>query len=274
VIKTSNYGKSRVRLVKVEREGPVHQLRELNVHIQFTGDYDECYVSGDNSRILPTDTMKNTVYALARKAPLGAVEDFGKRLCDHFLAHNPHLRSVRVEIEEANWLRLGNHSFQQGAEVRTAVVVDGTSFRSGLKDLVLLNTTDSSFEGYVRDPYTTLKEAKERIMATAVEARWKYADGDLDFHSLWNTTWTAIRARLIEVFVGHVSPSVQSTLYAMGEAVLAGFPAVEEITLSLPNKHCLLVNLEPFGMDNPNEVFVPVDEPHGLIEATLCRGAK
>jgi urate oxidase len=267
MIRHSNYGKSRVRLVKVERKGEEHQFRELNVHIQFEGDYDECYVTGDNSRILPTDTMKNTVYALARKASLGAIEDFGKRLCDHFLEHNEHLRSVRVEIEEAYWSRLGKHSFQKGMEVRTASILDGHSFNSGLKHLILLNTADSSFEGYIRDPYTTLKEASDRIMGTAVEAHWLYAEGEHDFDLLW----TKIRERLVEVFVGHVSPSVQSTLYAMGEAVLAGFPAVEEISLSLPNKHCLLVNLEPFGMDNPNEVFLPVDEPHGLIEATLSR---
>jgi urate oxidase len=267
MIRHSNYGKSKVRLVKVEREGANHEFRELNVHIQFEGDYDECYISGDNSRILPTDTMKNTVYALAGKAPLGAIEDFGKRLCEHFLEHNEHLHSARVEIEEALWSRLGNHSFQKGMEVRTASILDGHSFNSGLKNLILLNTTDSSFEGYMRDPYTTLKEASDRIMGTAVEAHWLYIDGEHDFDLLW----TSVRARLVEVFVGHVSPSVQSTLYAMGEAVLADFPAVEEISLSLPNKHCLLVNLEPFGIDNPNEVFLPVDEPHGLIEATLSR---
>jgi len=268
MIKHSNYGKSRVRLAKVEREGETHSFRELNVHIQFTGDYDECYVSGDNSRILPTDTMKNTVYTLAGKGPLGAIEEFGKRLCDHFLECNPHLRSVRVEIEEAQWSRLGKHSFQKGIEVRTASVIDGKSFHSGVKDLILLNTTDSSFEGYIRDQYTTLKEASDRILGTAVEAAWTYTAGGIDFDVVWHS----VRARLVEVFVGHVSPSVQSTLYAMGEAVLAEFPMVEEISLSLPNKHCLLVNLAPFGMENPNEVFLPVDEPHGLIEATLSRG--
>jgi urate oxidase len=268
MIKYSNYGKSRVRLAKIEREGTHHHFRELTVHIQFTGDYDACYVSGDNSRILPTDTMKNTVYALARKAPLGAMEDFGVRLCHHFMENNEHLLSVRVEIEEASWIRLGDHSFQKGTEVRTTSVVDGASIVSGFKHLILLNTTDSSFEGYIRDQYTTLKEAAERILGTAVEASWRYTEGTHDF----DTLWSGIRGKMVEVFVGHTSPSVQSTLYAMGEAVLADFAVVEDISLSLPNKHCLLVNLEPFGMDNPNEVFLPVDEPHGLIEATLCRG--
>jgi urate oxidase len=268
MIKFSNYGKSRVRLAKLEREGDQHYFRELNVHIQFTGDYDDCYVRGDNSRILPTDTMKNTVYALARKAPLGAIESFGTRLCEHFLQHNEHLRSVRIEIEEATSSRLGKHSFQKGTEVRTTSVVDGASIVSGIKNLILLNTTNSSFEGYIHDRYTTLKETSDRILGTAVEASWHYAEGQHDFDTLWH----AIRATLVEVFVGHTSPSVQSTLYAMGEAVLAGFAEVEDISLSLPNKHYLLVNLEPFGMDNPNEVFLPVDEPHGLIEATLSRG--
>jgi len=268
MIRFSNYGKSRVRLAKVERDGGLHNFRELNVHIQFTGDYDDCYVSGDNSRILPTDTMKNTVYALARTASLGAIESFGARLCEHFLRNNEYLRSVRVEIEETTWSRLGAHSFQKGNEVRTTSVVDGASIVSGIKNLVLLNTTNSSFEGYIHDPYTTLKETSDRILGTAVEASWHYEQGPHDFDALWH----AIRAKLVEVFVGHTSPSVQSTLYAMGEAVLAAFPPVEDISLSLPNKHCLLVNLEPFGLDNPNEVFLPVDEPHGLIEATLSRG--
>jgi urate oxidase len=267
MLKTSNYGKSRVRLVKVERVGGEYRFREVTVHIQFTGDYGDCYVTGDNSRILPTDTMKNTVYALARKAPLGAIEEFGARLCEHFLTRNRHLHSVTVEMEEARWTRLGPHSFQKGLEVRTAKVVDGKRFEAGVRDLILLNTTDSSFEGFIRDEFTTLKEASDRILGTAVEARWAYAAGTAGFDELWER----VRKRLVDVFVGHVSPSVQSTLYAMGEAVLAEIPAVEEISLSLPNKHCLLVNLEPFGMDNPNEVFVPVDEPYGLIEATLRR---
>jgi urate oxidase len=267
MLKTSSYGKSRVRLVKVERHPDRHDFKDLTVHIRFIGAYDDCYLMGDNSRILPTDTMKNTVYALARNSPLGAIEEFGKRLCDHFLAGNPDLESVRIDIEQAEWSRIDRHAFRKGSERRTASVVDGKTFHSGIKDMVVLKTTDSAFEGYIKDQYTTLKETSDRILGTAVEANWRYSTSDLDFDAVWQS----VRGRMIEVFAGHVSPSVQSTLYAMGEAVLADFPAIEEISLSLPNKHCLLVNLEPFGLDNPNEVFLPVEEPHGVIEATLGR---
>jgi urate oxidase len=268
MLKSSNYGKARVRLVKVERYPDRHDFKELKVNIQFSGDYDDCYLTGDNSRILPTDTMKNTVYALARKQPLGSIEEFGKRLCRHFLEKNPRLKSVTIEIEENQWSRIDGHTFQKrGGLLRTAWIRDGRFVDAGLKDLTLLKTTDSSFEGYIKDEYTTLKETSDRIMATAVEAAWRYSRTDIDF----NSTWSGIRQCLTDAFAAHVSPSVQSTLYSMGEAVLAAFPVVEEISLSLPNKHCLLVDLTPFGMDNPNEVFLPVDEPQGLIEATLRR---
>ncbi len=268
MLKNSNYGKSRVRLVKVERHPDRHDFKEVTVHIQFTGEYDGCYTNGDNSRILATDTMKNTVYALARAQPVGAIEEFAKRLCNHFRIHNPYMRSVTIDIEESVWSRLAPYAFEKGSEVRTARVVDGTTVEAGVKDLVLLKTTGSAFEGYIKDEYTTLKETSDRILATAVEAAWIYA---ADSQPDYNAMWRAIRQRMVDVFIAHHSPSVQNTLYAMGEAVLADFPTVEEIHLSLPNKHCLLVDLKPLGLDNPNEVFLPVDEPHGLIEATLVR---
>ena len=268
MLKTSNYGKSRVRLVKVERHLDHHDFKELTVHIQFTGEYDDCYTRGDNSRILATDTMKNTVYALASTQPIGAIEEFGQRLCGHFQARNPYLHSVSIDIEESLWSRLAQHAFHKSIEVRTARVTNGTIIEAGIKDLVILKTTGSAFEGYIQEEYTTLKETTDRILATAVEAAWLYA---ATTQCDYDATWKAVRQCLIEVFVAHPSPSVQNSLYAMGEAVLAQFPAIEEIHLSLPNKHCLPVDLRPLGLDDRNEVFLPVDEPYGLIEATLSR---
>lgn len=268
MLKSSSYGKSRIRLVKVERYADRHDMKDISVNIHFTGEYDDCYLTGDNSRILPTDTMKNMVYAMARQQPIGSIEEFGKRLCTHFQEHNQYLKSVSIEIEEQQWSRIDGHTFQKrGGLLRTAWIRDGRFVDAGVKDLVLLKTTDSSFEGYIKDQYTTLKEASERIMATSVDAAWVYSRSDIDF----DQTWSGVRQCLTDSFTAHVSPSVQSTLYAMGQAVIDGFPMVEQISLSLPNRHCLLVDLSPFGMDNPNEVFLPVDEPHGLIEATLRR---
>ncbi len=270
-IATNQYGKARVRLVKVERHADQHDLREITVQIAFSGDYEQCYITGDNGRILPTDTMKNTVYALAKQAPLDSVEAFGKRLAAHFLENNPALHQTQITLEETRWSRLNDHAFEKGSDEKRTTAIqatrEGVTVTSGLKDLVLLKTTNSSFYGYIKDPYTTLKEATDRIFATSITATWIYTQTDLPF----DKQWARIRQSMVDAFAAHQSLSVQHTLYAMGEAVLSTAPEVEQISLTLPNKHCLLVDLRPFGMENPNEVFLPVDEPHGLIEATLRR---
>ena len=267
----NQYGKARVRLVKVERHSDRHEIRDLNVQIAFEGDYDECYITGSNARILPTDTMKNTVYALARKAPVGAIEEFAMRLAARFLERNPNLHRTRIAIDENLWTRLNDHTFEKhGPEVRTTMIDaarGSTTIRSGIRDLLVLKTTHSEFTGYIRDEYTTLKEATDRIFATSVLAIWKYSGTTLDFDQAWHAT----RRSIVGAFAAHHSLSVQHTLNAMGEAALAEVPAIDEITFALPNKHCLLVDLTPFGLDNPNEVFLPVDEPYGLIEGTYRR---
>jgi urate oxidase len=144
---------------------------------------------------------------------------------------------------------------------------NGERVEAGLADLDVLKTTGSAFAGFPRDAYTTLAETGDRILATAIEARWTYTGAAHD----WEASWAAARRLLCEVFAEHDSRSVQHTLYAMGERVLAGLPAVEEIHLRLPNRHHLLADLAPFGLDNPNLVFVATSEPYGLIEATLRR---
>ncbi len=273
----NRYGKSRVRLVKVERNGSRHEMRELNVDVQLSGDFAAAYIEGDNRRVLPTDTMKNTVYAFARRQPLGEIEEFGQRLADHFLRRNAHVAWAQIAIFDCGWqrLRVGSreheHTFiRVGEERRTAVVHQdrsGLTVRAGIADLVLLKTARSAFEGFLQDEYTTLKDSRDRLLGTAVKAEWTYAPGAGDYGKLWRTA----REIILEVFAGHDSRSVQHTLHAMGEAVLARIPEVTRIELSLPNRHCLLVDLAPFGLDNPNAVFVPTEEPHGLIEAVLTR---
>ena len=274
VLLTENrYGKSRVRLVKVERHGPRHNLKDLNVDIRLTGAFEASYTLGDNSSVVATDTMKNTVYALARQAPVGEIEEFGLRLADHFLSRNAHVSGARIAITENEWTRIHSnglphdHSFVQGAEKRTALIEQGIVM-AGISGLVVLKTTRSAFEGYIHDEYTTLKETKERLFGTAITSEWTYRDGKHAYGDLWR----AVRQILLEVFAEHDSLGVQHTLHAMGESVLERVAEIDEIRISMPNRHCLLVDLAPFGMDNPNEVFVPTDEPHGIIEATLRRG--
>jgi urate oxidase len=271
----NRYGKSRVRLVKVHRGRDSHDLIDLTLDVALEGAFERVYVEGDNSGCLATDTMKNTVYALARKDSIDHVESFALRLAAYF-ASKPGVSRVRIEAAEHPWARLSAgghphpHAFARaGAEEWTTVVTQdagGAAVISGLRGLVVLKTTDSAFSGFPRDQYTTLPETRDRILATSITANWAYVHGFSDFAQR-----TAVRGALLETFAGHRSESVQQTLYAMGEAALLACRGVHDIQLSLPNRHHLLVDLKPFGLDNPNEVFVATEEPFGLIEARVSR---
>jgi urate oxidase len=271
VLAGNNYGKSCVRVVKVTRHADRHDLAELAVNVQFEGDFDAVHTAGDNSAVLPTDTMKNTVYALAKDWDGEQIEELACRLIGHFLAGNPHVSRVRIEIEQSPWVRMGQHAFERGSEEKRTTGVTGTragvNIESGVENLIVLKTTGSAFEGYKKDRYTTLKETSDRILATAVKATWKYRGAGVVFGPCWRQA----REAMVKTFVERESPSVQHTAYAMGEAALEAVPDIAEIRLSLPNKHCLLIDLAPFGLENPNEIFVPTDEPHGLIEVSVRR---
>jgi urate oxidase len=271
------YGKAAVRLVKVDRGSARHELHDLTVNVQLQGNFGPTHTAGDNSQVLPTDTMKNTVYALARQGPVDPPEAFGERLARHFLGACPAARRAVVEIAVNRWDRASvsdaphDHTFVRGpAERRLATVTvdeSGVGVEAGLEGLGLLKTTGSGFAGFLRDAYTTLEETGDRILATDVEAHWKYVRPPRDY----TAAWSAARASLLETFARHRSASVQQTLYAMGEAALARCPEIGEIRLILPNRHHLLVNLAPFGLDNPNEIFVATREPYGRIEAVIVR---
>ncbi|MBZ5611927.1 MAG: urate oxidase [Acidobacteriia bacterium] len=270
VLAADTYGKSRVRLIKLARRPDRHDLKEITLQILFRGDFASCYETGDNSKILPTDTIKNTVYAMARRHDIDAIEEFAERLIDHFLKNNPQVSEVRVEMTEHLWSRVAPAAFTRESQKRTAMVTgtrDGVTIQAGIDDLTILKSAGSAFEGYIKDPYTTLKEASDRIFATAVRAMWRYSAGAVDF----NARWTAIRQEILETFAAHDSRSVQHTLHAIGQEVLKRFQDVAEIELTMPNKHALLVDLAPFGLDNPNEVFLPIDEPSGYIQGKLVR---
>lgn len=273
----SAYGKSSVRLVKVTRHGDRHDLIDFQIAIRFEGDYAASYVDGDNSVVLPTDTMKNTVYALAAQAPVAAPEAFALQLAAHFLSRNPRLQRVRVDVCEHPWGRIpvGNRDHGQafvrhGAETRTATVRQdraSAAAGAGIRDLLILKSSRSAFTGFLRDEYTTLPDAADRLLATSLTATWRYADTSVEF----GQAWRAVRTTLLETFAEHDSRSVQHTLYAMGEAVLAAVAEVSSVRLVMPNKHHLPIDLARLGLEDRNEVFVPTDEPYGLIEATLVR---
>ena len=271
----NRYGKSRVRLVQVGRDGGPHSLRDLTIDVQLEGNFDSVYIDGDNATCLATDTMKNTVYAYARTEPIAQLEHFADRLATHFL-EQPQVERARVVIAEQRWDRIAvagqphPHAFQQpGGEQWTAVVVRdarGLEVSGGLTGLVLLKTTDSAFVGFPRDGYTTLQETTDRIFATSVAASWRYQPDVSHFDDR-----DRIRQAIIETFATHESHSVQHTLYALAQAALAASADISDITLSLPNRHHLLVDLSPFGLENRHEIFVATDQPFGLIEATVSR---
>jgi urate oxidase len=270
------YGKSGIRLTKVTRHADRHDLTELTVDVELEGDFASSYTDGDNRALVATDTMKNTVYALARDHPLDHPEGFGLHLAAHFAGFEQ-VAAATVRLAAQAWARIPvggtphPTAFVGGSrEQRVCTVVrtrEGVRVEAGLEDLLVLKTTASAFSGFARDAYTTLPDADDRILATSVSAAWTYAPGEAD----WNACFAAARTAMLDVFARHHSRSVQETLHLMGEAALAACPAIAEITLHLPNSHRLLVNLAPFGLDNPDVVFVPTDEPYGLISGTLTR---
>ncbi len=274
----NRYGKTRVRLVRVKRHSEQHDFCEWTVQILLRGDFASCFEEGDNSKILATDTMKNAVYSLARDSSAACMEEFGKELIDFLLDRNPQVSQAEVTIWEKAWEHIvaggkphPTAFVQTSGECQTAVISrlqnGGFSVASGLENLVIMKTAGSGFEGYLQDSLTTLPQTADRLFGTAVRANWRYKTTDLVFAKLR----AKIRAILLAVFAEHESKSVQHTLYAMGEAVLQGVAEVDEIDLIMPNMHCLLVDLSRFGQDNPNEVFVPVNEPSGYIEACVRR---
>jgi urate oxidase len=272
------YGKNAVNLSKITRHADRHEFKQISVNVSLQGEFETAHTMGDNSKILPTDTQKNTVYALAKEHLKDSIEEFGLHLSNHFVSNNLQLSQARIEIEEHLYSRLilGNsehpHAFiSRGNEKHVAVIEQsrhGIKTSCGIRDLLILKTSDSGFENYVMDEFTTLKETADRILATQCEVLWNYNSYQLDFTSLYNS----IRGTLLETFAGHKSSSVQHTLYAMGEDVLKKYAQVDEISLMMPNKHHILFDLAQFGIENNNEIFIATDEPFGYITGTVSRG--
>ncbi|WP_408654718.1 factor-independent urate hydroxylase [Jatrophihabitans sp.] len=270
ILGENRYGKAEVRVVHVDRGQQPHAIRDFNVSVSLAGDMLQTHLSGANDQVLPTDTQKNTVYALAQR--LGGVEPevLALALARHFVEGRPGITRARVQVDSYGWTSVGPHSLvRSGGEVRTVTVVhdeqSGSWVLGGLRELTLLNTTDSEFRGFARDEYTTLAETTDRMLATSVEARWRFRTADCD----WAAAHQRARQALIQAFADTYSHSLQQSLYAMGSRVLAEAPELCEVRLALPNKHHFLVDLSPFGLPNDNEVYLAADRPYGLIEGQL-----
>jgi urate oxidase len=244
----------------------------------LSGELEGTHLTGDNSAVLATDTQKNTAYAFAREFGVGEPESFGLRLARHFVQSQEPIHRARLTIEQHKWERIGDggHSFvRSGAETRrtrVTVTEDAVQISSGLGDLTVMNTTASEFHGYPKDPYTTLPETTERILATSVDAWWDHDLTQTSPESIdWGKAYADAKNSLLTAFAQTYSLSLQQTLFSMGTFLLSNCPSVAEVRLSLPNKHHNLVDLTPFGLDNPNQVYVAPTEPYGLIQGTVRR---
>ena len=276
-LKTNAYGKNAVNLSKIIRHSDYHEFRQISVDVSLQGDFDTAHTLGDNTNILPTDTQKNTIYALAKDHFTGSIEDFGLYLANHFIENNSQIAQAKIHIIEHPWTRMAfdgtahHHAYTGGgSEKRTTTIrqtAAGITVTSGIKDLLILKTTDSGFTGYIKDKYTVLKETTDRILATQCEANWTYTSHTLDFTPLFDT----LRETMLKTFAHHKSLSIQQTLLAMGSAVLEANDVVSEISLIMPNKHHIPFNLEQFGLENNNDIFIATDEPYGYITGTVVR---
>ena len=283
VLGPNRYGKAENRVVRVYRDEPRHEIRDVNVSTSLRGDFSAAHLRGEQADVLPTDTQKNTAFAFAGSHGLRAIETYALDLARHFVDDVEPVTGARVGVEEFAWERVvvdgaeHDHTWvRSGQEVRTAVVtVEGTGddqrtwVVSGLTDLVLLKSTGSEFHGFLTDRYTTLEPAYDRVMATSLTARWRHA-GDGPWPD-WDPSYAAVRALLVGRFATVHSLALQQTLWEMGRAVLEEHPGIAEIRFSAPNRHHHLVDLTPFGQPNPGEVFVAADRPYGLIEASILR---
>jgi urate oxidase len=274
----NRYGKSRVRLSRITRTADQHDFNEWTVSVLLHGDFESSFTEADNSKILPTDTMKNSVYSIARASSAATIEEFAMELGDYLLSNNPQVSKASIEIEEKNWKRmkvdgeLDATTFKlDGPELQTVRAerdrAGGWVITSGVDGLTILKTTKSAFTGYIKDRLTTLKPATDRIFGTCATIRWDYISPSQNFHEVRSR----IIAAVLREFAAHNSMSVQHTLFDMGKAALAAAPEIARIHLTMPNLHHLLADLSPFAQDNPNHIFVPIDEPHGYIEATIER---
>jgi len=272
-----NYGKARVRIMKVTRQGPKHSLKELEVAVSLQGNFEASYAKSDNRLVVATDSMKNTINVFAKQKLAGENEEFGLALSQHFLKTYPQVDRAEIAISEKPWTRMAingkphPHAFQLNGATRLVSKIVCTreelTVESGVEGLTILKTTGSGFEDFVRDRFTTLSETDDRILATQLRAIWTYEKKPKSY----SVTNDKILEAMLRVFARNYSHSAQATLFQMGEAALKTAPEISKITIEMPNKHCLLINLTPFGLENKNELFVPTDEPHGQIEGTVGR---
>lgn len=298
-ITDTGYGKDCVKIMHVVRNGPTHSIREfeVNTHLKLYTEKD--YLVGDNSDIIATDSQKNTVYLLAKKYGVNSPEEFGMLLCQHFLNKYRHVSAVHIHVEEYPWKRIGddcatsvaggynnttkhNHAFVMTPVVRRYcdVTQDRKDARptvlTGLKDLRVLKTTKSSFVNFVNDEYRSLADQHDRIFSTIVESKWEFSQVEgVNFCAVFSKVKELILKNFAGDFaMGISSPSVQHTLYLTEKEILDNVPQIVAVQMAMPNCHYFNFDTSKFQSVAPgenNEIFQPVDKPHGIIYAQLDR---
>jgi urate oxidase len=274
----TSYGKTGIPVMKVVRKEPRHEVWEFVVDVTAESpELERAYTKADNSPVVATDTMKNLVNYLSFAYDFTSLEGLALHIGQSLQERYDHLPRWTIRIEGANWKHLapgGDESpisfARTGPEASfTTAIVDGeeSSLRSGVRDLLVLKTTDSAFSGFVRDEFTSLPEASDRMLATSITAEWKLPSSGIE-HTEINHT---VRETILRVFSELKSESVQHLAYETATAVLDSIEEVEEISLRLPNKHYFLMDLSPFGVENSDTLYLPTIAPHGDIQLQLTR---
>jgi urate oxidase len=273
----NTYGKGRVRVMRIHRDGDRHEVSQLNIKAMMEGDFARAYTDGDNSTSVSTDTIKNVVNVIARENTGLSTEEFCQVLAKKYLDSYSQVERVSVTAHETKWSRLEvggkphPHSFVLDSNgkpfVEVAATRAGSSMSSGVDGFTFMKTTQSGWENFYKDAYSTIQPTGDRMCATSMVASWKWSAKPANYAA----TNAKILDTLLTVFASTYSPSVQNSLYHMGEAALAAVPEISEISMACPNIHYILMNLSAFGLDNNNDVFLPTDEPHGQIECTVGR---
>jgi len=275
----NRYGKGRVRVMRIHRDGDRQEVSQLNVKAMMEGDFARTYTHGDNANTVSTDTIKNVVNIVARENSGLCTEEFCGVLTKKYLDTYPQIASVALTVHETKWSRLSfggkphPHSFVLDSNGQPTVEVlsirgGATTMSSGIDGFTFMKSTQSGWENYVKDRFTTIPPTADRMCATSMVASWKWSGKPLNYPA----ANSKILDTVLEVFSMTYSKSVQDSLYRMGEAALAAVPEISEISMACPNMHFIPINLSAFGLDNNNDVFLPTDEPHGQIECTVGRG--
>ncbi|MGH8946051.1 MAG: factor-independent urate hydroxylase [Acidimicrobiia bacterium] len=269
VLGANSWGKSEVRVSKVHRGDLTDDFSDVTVSVRLEGDVDAAHTEGDTQNVLPTDTMRNTIYGLAQEHLTKDLEGFGVILAEHFLSRG-FVDQADVKLEERVWQRETGTGFLGGGSVRRSARIrrgKGSHTRGGVAGLVVLKTRGSAFTGFPKDQFTILPEKDDRLLATSISAEWEYSEMPEDTAA----TWGLVCRTMIDSFFSETSASVQHQGYLMGEAVVGAVAEISEISFHLPNQHHLDFDLTRFGLPDHGVVFHPVTEPYGDITLTVRR---